>query len=177
MNRPHSARKPRPPLDKASLQELALFYVGRFATSRGKLVRYLDRKVRERGWEGGDEAGAAVHAVADRIAELGYVDDAAYAATRSRVLSARGLGPRRLSADLSAAGIGEADRNEAKAGFDAAAAAMRFAERKRLGPFGLSAPDPKLRDKQLGAMLRAGHSFDHARRIIDCEPGEMPDFS
>ena len=31
---------------------MALAYVARFATSRGKLVRYLDRKVRERGWAG-----------------------------------------------------------------------------------------------------------------------------
>ena len=45
-------RKPRPPLNAAKLEELALGYVGRFATSRAKLLSYLKRKLRERGWDG-----------------------------------------------------------------------------------------------------------------------------
>ena len=36
------------PLDAARLDELALAYVARFATSRAKLLRYLARKVRDR---------------------------------------------------------------------------------------------------------------------------------
>ena len=39
---PHRApRRPRPPLDQAKLEELALSYVGRFATTRAKLASYL----------------------------------------------------------------------------------------------------------------------------------------
>ena len=45
-------RRPRPPLEQEKLSELALSYVGRFATSRAKLATYLERKVRERGWTG-----------------------------------------------------------------------------------------------------------------------------
>ena len=41
------SRKPRPPLDGEKLKELALAYVGRFATTRSKLATYLARKVRE----------------------------------------------------------------------------------------------------------------------------------
>ncbi len=63
-----SRRKPRPPLDKSALDELALRYVGRFATTRAKLISYLGRKLRERGWAGSREADVA--AVADRLAEL-----------------------------------------------------------------------------------------------------------
>ena len=39
-------RKPRPPLNSEKLNELALAYVGRFATTRAKLRSYLKRKVR-----------------------------------------------------------------------------------------------------------------------------------
>ena len=46
-------RKPRPPLNGETLNELALAYVGRFATTRAKLRSYLTRKVRERGWYDG----------------------------------------------------------------------------------------------------------------------------
>ena len=44
--------KPRPPLDQEGLERLALFYAGRYATTRAKLRTYLKRKVAERGWSG-----------------------------------------------------------------------------------------------------------------------------
>ena len=52
---------------------MALFYVGRFATSRAKLTSYLKRKIRERGWDGGGEPD--VEAVTERLVRLGYIDD------------------------------------------------------------------------------------------------------
>src|SRR5690606_22662366 len=45
-----AARRAPKPLDAARLDELALTYVARFATSAAKLERYLKRKLRERGW-------------------------------------------------------------------------------------------------------------------------------
>ena len=41
-------RRERPPLDAEKLRELALAYVGRFATTRARLSTYLERKIRER---------------------------------------------------------------------------------------------------------------------------------
>jgi len=92
---PRSGRRPRPPLDPAKLDELALAYVGRFATSRAKLTNYLARKLRERGW--GGERDPDIPAVAERLARLGYVDDAAYAVAKARaqrqhMLVAGGIG-------------------------------------------------------------------------------------
>ena len=75
-------RKPRPPLDAAKLDELALSYVGRFATSRAKLINYVKRKLRERGWDGDGEP--PLDALADRLVQLGYVDDRAYALSKAR---------------------------------------------------------------------------------------------
>ena len=45
--RPSRERKPPRPLDAARLNEMALAYVARFATSAGKLSDYLRRKLRE----------------------------------------------------------------------------------------------------------------------------------
>ena len=42
-------RRAPPPLNETRLKEIELAYVGRFATSRGKLRAYLQRKIRERG--------------------------------------------------------------------------------------------------------------------------------
>ena len=73
-------RRPIPPLDAASLERLALRYVERFATTRGKLVAYLARKIRERGWEG---ETADLAALADRFAERGYVNDRLFAEAKA----------------------------------------------------------------------------------------------
>lgn len=173
MTRP-SVRKTRPPLDANKLDELALTYVGRFATSRAKLASYLHRKLRERGWAG--EKSADVEGLVERLSGLGYVNDQAYALAKARSLAGRGYGERRVGQALSAAGIGEEDAAEAKdfASAEAVESALRFARRRRFGPFG-DAIDPQRRERQLAAMIRAGHSFRLARSILQMEAGSDPD--
>lgn len=164
-------RKDRPPLDAATLQALALHYLGRYATTRAKLRDYLRRKLRERGWAG--EGAADVEGVVERCATLGYVDDAGFADNRGAALTRRGYGPARVSAALRAAGVEEAAGATARAAAedDAREAALRFARRKRIGPFAEGQADRDMRQKQLAAMLRAGHGFELARKIVSAAPG------
>jgi regulatory protein len=158
-------RRPRP-LDSARLDELALTYVARFATSRAKLEAYLLRKLRERGWEG--EGEPPVTALLDRFEVAGYVDDAAFARARSGSLLRRGYGPRRVSQALGAAGIGEDIRAGVCADQGAhRRAALAMARRRGFGPFGPGLPDRTAREKQIAAMLRAGHGLDSARELVD----------
>lgn len=168
-------RKPRPPLDGHKLNELALAYVGRFATTRAKLRSYLERKIRERGWDGSPEAD--VEAIAERFAAQGYVDDAAYALSKSRSLTGRGYGARRVDQSLRAAGIDEADSASAReqAQADSVESALRFAERRRIGPFASEVVDRKGRERALAVMIRAGHGFGLARAIVDLPPGAEVD--
>ena len=168
-------RTQRPPLDAAKLEELALSYVGRFATSRAKLRDYLGSKLRERGWAG--DGDPPVEALADRMARLGYVDDRAYALAKARSLSGRGYGGRRVRQALLQAGIGEDDAGEANALATAEAfeAALRYARRKGIGPYAIARPDPRGRERAIAAMIRAGHGYILARAVIDLGPGEVPD--
>lgn len=168
-------RRDRPPLDPPSLEQAALGYAGRYATSRAKLRSYLERKVRERGWAG--EAGPDFDALIARMASLGYVDDRAFAMARAASLSRRGYGERKLEAALRAAGVSEEDRVKAKADAreSAWAAALRFAERRKIGPFAALAPDRQARDKAMAALLRAGHPLDLSRLLASARPGEIPD--
>ena len=165
-------RRAAPPLNETKLQELALRYVGKYATTRAKLRDYLARKVRERGWAG---AGTPeIEALAERLSELGYVDDRAYALAKSQALSGRGYGRRRVEEKLRLAGIEESDGDEARrhAQEQALSAALRFARRRKLGPFAVAPPnDPKERQKALAAMIRAGHPFAIARAILALSPG------
>ena len=169
-------RRPRPPLDQARLEELALSYIGRFATTRSKLRLYLNRKLRERGWEGGQSPD--VEGLAERYARAGLIDDSAFALAKAQSFARRGYGHRRLSANLAAAGVEEDDRVEANAHAEreAAAAALRFAERKRIGPFATEwNEDRKAREKAVAAMVRAGHSLNLALAIVKLAPGEYLD--
>lgn len=168
--RPAKRRVP-PPLDAEALERLALRYVERFATTRRKLTDYLNRKIRARGWVGPplDPAG-----LAERFAALGYVDDRSYGAARAGAMARRGLGARRVAGALRAAGVAGDDAEALAPGITESAvpAAIAFARRKRIGPFATSAADRPLRERQLAAMVRAGHSFDIARQILAIPPGD-----
>ncbi len=163
------------PLDAARLDELALAYVARFAVSAAKLETYLKRKLGERGWAG--ETPPPVAEIVARFVRAGYVDDAAYARMKAGSLRRRGYGERRIGQALDAAGVAGEDRAGA-AGSERAqrAAALAYARRRRLGPFATEGaaggaerqpPDRAARERQLAALLRAGHRADLARAVID----------
>jgi len=161
----HTVRRP---LDAAQLEELALGYAARYATSAAKLSDYLRRKLRERGWDG--EGEPPVGGIVARLEEARYVDDAAYARMRAGGLFRRGYGPRRVSQALHAAGIAEDLRHDSLGErAEHRAAAVALARKRRFGPFHAGALDRAQRERQVAAMLRAGHPLDSARRIVDAE--------
>ena len=158
-------KRPPRPLDARRLNDLALHYVARFATSAAKLNDYLKRKLRERGWEGEGDPGIA--ALTEKLVAAGYIDDAAYARAKSGALLRRGFGARRIGQALNAAGIAEETRAEVRAS-DAAQrrAALALARKRRFGPFGSPPADRAAREKQVAAMLRAGHPLDFVRALL-----------
>ena len=169
-----SSRRPVPPLDAAALERLALRYVERFATSRGKLSRYLARKVAERGWNGPPLDPATV---AERMAALGYVDDRGFAESKGAALSRRGYGARRVAETLRAAGLAEEDAAPvlADARDVALESALALARRKRIGPYAAERADPRERERHMGVLMRAGHDVSIARRVVNCAPGDIPE--
>ena len=162
-------RKPPRPLEPQSLRDLGLAYMARYATSAAKVEAYLARKLRERGWSEDADAPPDLPAMVARWAEMGYVDDAAYARMKADGMLARGLGERRIGQALWQAGIDEPLREDVAPDEPAAReAALRYARRRRLGPFARDrSDDPKRREKAIAAMLRAGHGFDAARAMLD----------
>lgn len=163
------------PLDNARLKELALAYVGRYATTQAKLRRYLERKVRERGWA--EEAEPDCAAIAERMAAFHYVDDAAYAAAKSSSMRRRGLGTTRVRSALRADGVATAliEDIDTAAAEDEEQVALSFARRKRIGPFALGDVREGSERRWIAAMLRAGHSPALSWRIINLSPEDLPD--
>ncbi|MGB3167444.1 MAG: RecX family transcriptional regulator [Alteraurantiacibacter sp.] len=169
-NKPNRRRTPRPrkPLNQAVLEELALAYVARFATSAAKLERYLQRKLRERGWDEEAREPPDLAALVARYVERDYIDDTAYAKARAGDLLRRGYGANRVRQALGQAGIGEQVRDEVAPGeATKRRAALHLARKRGFGPFALQPADREKREKHIAAMLRAGHTFDHTRSLID----------
>ncbi len=170
--RTSSGKKPAPPLDAEALRALALRYVERFATTRARLGAYLERKLRERGWDASEPP--EVEALVERIASAGYIDDAAFADARARSFTRRGLGARRLREQLRYDGVAEPDRVGALdiGEADRIEALLAFARRKRIGPWAReAATDPALLNRQVAGLLRAGHAPGAAWKIARMAPG------
>lgn len=166
MRQSHKPERALKPLNATSLNDMALRYVARFATSAAKLEGYLLRKIRERGWDG--EGNAPVSALVERFVELGYVDDEVYARSKTGSLLRRGYGKRRIDQTLGAAGIAEDVREAVAAGErELRKAALALARKRRFGPFGNIQVERAMREKQLAAMLRAGHRLDMARELVN----------
>ena len=180
---PRRPRKPAAPLDVARLEELALAYVARFATSAGRLTAYCRRKLRERGHAGQDEGAPPpdVTELVERFVTKGFVDDAGFARAKADGLLRRGYGARRVGEALRGDGIAEPLRAAVAPGEAARReAAAAYARRRRFGPFArdaLCAADRAAREKQLAALMRAGHDSAHARYVLNAaSPGELEDW-
>jgi regulatory protein len=171
------------PPDRARLRARALGYLERYGASRGRLVRVLERRARREAQAAGADADAVardVESVVAELADLGLVDDAAYAEGRARALLRRGRSPARVRRELADDGI---DRAGTDAALDrhgerdalARAAAVRYAKRRGLGPFRDPARRAERRDRDLQALVRQGFPFPLARRIVDADENDPLD--
>ena len=173
-NRPE--RRPPPKITASYLENAALHYLERFSSSRANLRRVLMRKVeRSLAHHGGEmsETAEMLDTLIAKLTRLGYVDDAAYAETKTRSLHRRGGSLRTIRATLSAKGV---EAEAAQAALETLAetssnpdrdAAIALARRRRLGPFRAEEKRAALRDKDMAALGRAGFGWALCRAVID----------
>ena len=175
------------PVTAKSLENAAKYYLERFAASTDKLRAVLTRKVERTRRRGGtvlENAAQAIEAIVGRYVQAGLLDDRRYAEMKAQSLRRRGDSARRVRLKLKMAGIDDDGAAAALAqaadetGDDSKAselrAALRLAERRRLGPYRAKAMRKDMRQRDIAAMARAGFSSDVARRVIDAvEPQSL----
>lgn len=177
------SKKPRGPrkITARQLENIALHYLQRFATSAENLRRVLMRRVDRSAYHHDtdrDEGAAAVDDLVERYRKSGLLDDHAYAEGRTTALLRRGVAPRTVRQRLREKGvdpdaIDAALRSAAEDNPDIdLAAAIRLARRRRLGPYRLGNDRLERRDKDLAALARAGFAYDTALAVIDAETPE-----
>lgn len=129
---PFGRAKKSEPLDEAQLHEYALKALGRRMRTEADLRNSLRTKVEP------DEAGTAkVNAVIQRLKEYGYLDDAGFAETYTRLRQEnQKFGQRRVKQDLQQKGVPKAIADEAIASryedINEETLARQHLERKRI---------------------------------------------
>ena len=167
------------PITAKYLQNAAVFYLERYASSAEGLRRVLRRRVsKARMLEAPvmENVEEAIEAVVQKFVTAGLLDDKAFAQTKARSLHRRGMSGRLTRQRLQVAGVGREDVDQAMTALDdelgtdpakrELQAALAFARRRRLGPFRLKdRDDNKTRD--LASMARAGFAYALARKVIE----------
>lgn len=170
-------RRPPPRVTPQYLENAALHYLERFASSaanlRRVLMRKVDRSVQAHGTDR-EEGARWVDALLERYRGSGLLDDAGYARMKAESLHRRGTSTRGIREKLAAKGVARdhvdhaLDRVGEDAGGDVdLTAALALARRRRLGPYRLPEVRAAHRDKDLAALGRAGFAYDIARRVVD----------
>ena len=165
------------------LGNVALHYLARFAASEAGLRRVLENRLRRAAMTHEDFAAdkAAQQTLRDAIETIiirhkksGVLDDAAFAAMKTRSLRRAGGSARRIAEKLQHKGIAKpliAAALQPEAGEEDAErqAALAYAKRRRLGPFRKQPADEAQRRKDFAAMARAGFAYDLAAGILGGE--------
>jgi len=174
---PEKRKKKRPRKATAkSLENAALYYLQRFASSNENLRRVLMRRVRRSAQHHGtdpEEGAEFINDIIARYQRSGLLDDARYAEIRTASLGRRGNSARAIRNKLVEKGvdsdiIDETLTNRQNEDADPElTAAVSLARRRRLGPFREDGIRPEFKEKDLAALARAGFNYDTAQKVIE----------
>jgi regulatory protein len=164
-------------MTEARLRRIIGYYLERYVTTTTHLKRLMRRKIAKACAHHGDdpaEAHAWLDAEVERLVSVGVLNDLAYARDRARTLVRRGNGPAKVRAKLAAKGLPAELIDDALAsaaeelGDPTWRAALVFARKRRLGPFGPPV-DRDGRRKQLAKLGRGGFPYDVAQRVLELD--------
>lgn len=166
-------RSERRPLTATSLENAALHYLGRYASSSANLRRILLRKVARGADQDSDRSEGArlVEELIARYLRSGLLDDRTYAAQAAKSLARRGASRFSIGGKLAQKGVAaelvkETLEGLAEGGNSDITAACALVRRRRLGPYRSRGIAADWRRKDLATLARAGFSLDVARRVL-----------
>ena len=169
-------RKAPKKISKTYLENAALYYLQRYATSAENLKRILLRKVKRScafHQAAVEDFAPLVDELVTRYINVGLVDDRTFAQAKVTSLRRQGHSGRSIIARLQVKGLTTAQIEAAMKNIDAEhedaeiAAAHAYVRRKKLGPYRKRiVTDPTDLQKELASMGRAGFSYEVARRAL-----------
>ncbi len=163
-------RKPRE-ITPEYLEKAALYYLQRYASSRDGLRQVLLRRLRKSRLDKEKRYLDMVESTVQSICKKGLLDDQNFAWHRIKSMNSAGKSLRKIKASLQQKGVGDEDMDAAlqKLLSDDPdmewQAALKFARRKKIGPFRMTQEsDPRRELQQLAA---AGFSYTMSKKVLD----------
>ncbi len=168
----------RKKISQSYLENAGAYYLERFAASISQFRKVMERKITNSCRDHPDQSKEScleiLETVIRKFENLGYLNDTVYARNLVSSLERRGFSRLRILGTLRNKGIdgdvvaaivpqdfGEMDKQ----------AALRWAKKKRLGPFCLT-PRENDRQRGLASLARAGFSYDTALWVMDLSPDD-----
>ena len=140
----------------ARLENMALYYLGRFSSSSGNLRRVLMRKVARAAAAHGDDPDDGAKLIEEKAASL-----------QRRGASRFGIRGKLRQKGVEGELVAEAiETLDAASETSELASACALARRRRLGPYRPAAARRAAHDKDLATLARAGFRLDVARRVL-----------
>lgn len=170
-----SEKKPRvlKKITKTRLKNIGLYYLKRFESSVENLRQVLRRRVNDYAYHtpgfDKEEAFAWIEALLQEFEGYGYLNDRRYAEIKIRDYLAAGKSARYVQGKLLAKGI-KGDMVEeviAEEEYDPAAAALKLARKKRIGPFRPEEQRREMRQKDMAVLVRAGFDYETVCEVLD----------
>ncbi len=169
-----------PAMTAEYLREATTQYLERYMPSEFQLKqvlwRKIDKNIHLRGSGNRSEYGAMIMEELRYRKEIGALDDQRFAAAWVESLHTKGKSKIQIRVKLQQKGIDRCIINKALIPLDdeeqdfAFEAAVRYARKRRFGPFQVDPQKRKERyKKDVAAMMRAGHSYENIKKIMACE--------
>lgn len=183
------AFKPPKKISEKYLYNSGLHYLQRFPASthhfKTVMMRKINKSCRHHTDQDKDECIKALDKVAEQFIELGLLNDDAYLKGMVTSYRRRGLSSMQIKMKLQQKGFSDYQVIEELKKFDREEfdtnnegdlkAAMIFARRKKLGPYDIN--ERKTPEQAMGAMARAGYSFDVTKKILNMDLEEIEKLS
>ncbi len=179
-NTPFEPKK-RKKITRSYLENAGAYYLERFSASISQfkhvMARKIDKSCKDHPEQNKAECLTLLDEIVKKFIDLGYLDDERYARSLLNMLQQKGLSRTRILGTLRIKGIdaelvqqimpepnAEQDRQ----------AALKWAKKKRLGPFTLRPRDNDMQ-RGLGSLARAGFGYDIATWVMSLSPDEAQD--
>jgi regulatory protein len=172
-----------------SLDNIALYYLSRYAASEFSLRRVLENRLRRASRHhpefacddaAQDRLKAAIDTIIHKHKKTGALNDAAFAELKTAGFRRAGRSARAIQQRLARSGIASvlvkqalaknADDEDTEAA--ELKAAMIFARRRKLGNFRAAETSFERKQKDLATMARAGFALDVARKVLGKNSGD-----
>lgn len=167
-------------ITKERLKNIGLYYMQRFESSVQNLREVLTRRIDKYAFENKDydkkEAYVWVEELLTEFQHLGYINDERYADFKVRDYLSAGKSARYIKTKLKQKGIKEntLDMLIESQNYDGKAAALKYAQKKHIGPYRLNDEERKnFKQKDMASLLRAGFDYDDVCDVLNMKGDEL----